>query len=163
MAQCKYDDEIYLEGEKFYPLTEKCHSCICHEKFNGTYIRGNPHCREIDCSIELLYFRELRIGCIPIYYEDRCCPTDWKCRKFFCVSQPKVLTFHFTAEPGDEVQRNGYRGGNPKIYCQFGEHKLKIGDTLKTEDKCLKCACSIPPMAHCMVDESCLVSEEEVD
>jgi len=144
LAQCKYDDEIYLEGEKFYPEKEKCFSCICHADFDGSQIRGNKYCREIDCGIELRFFNELRNGCIPIYYEDRCCPTDWKC-----------------PEPTDQVQRNGYRGGNPFIYCKFGDLKLKIGDTLKTEDKCLKCTCAIPPMAHCMVDDACLVSEED--
>lgn len=81
LAQCKFEGEIYLEGEKFYPEKEKCFSCICREGFDGSSIRGNPHCREIDCGIELRYFKELRNGCIPVYYEDRCCPTDWKCRK----------------------------------------------------------------------------------
>lgn len=82
LAQCKYDGEIYLEGEKFYPEKEKCHSCICKANFDTSTIRDNPNCREIDCGIELRYFQELRNGCIPVYYEDRCCPTDWKCRKF---------------------------------------------------------------------------------
>lgn len=85
LAQCKYDGEIYLEGEKFYPESEKCWSCICKPDFNTSMIIGNPNCTEIDCGIELRNFQELRKGCIPIYYEDRCCPTDWKCREYFCI------------------------------------------------------------------------------
>lgn len=90
LAQCKYDGEIYLEGEKFYPEKEKCWSCICKPGFNDSTIIGNPNCREIDCGIELRYFQELRKGCIPIYYEDRCCPTDWKCRKYFFLQHIKL-------------------------------------------------------------------------
>uniref|UniRef100_A0A336MYP2 CSON006945 protein n=1 Tax=Culicoides sonorensis TaxID=179676 RepID=A0A336MYP2_CULSO len=143
LAQCKYDGEIYLEGEKFYPEKEKCWSCICRKKFDTTKIIGNPNCREIDCGIELRYFSELRRGCIPIYYEDRCCPTDWKC-----------------PEPTDTIQRNGFPKFGQKNYCRYGDLKLKLGDILKTEDKCLKCVCGIPPIAHCMIDEDCVVEED---
>lgn len=58
------------------------------------------------------------------------------------------------------MQRNGYPKGGHRIYCKYGDLKMKIGDTLKTDDKCLKCVCGIPPLPHCMIDEDCVVEEE---
>lgn len=33
--------------------------------------------------------------------------------------------------------------------CKYGKITMAIGDTITTEDPCLACACTIPPLAHC--------------
>ncbi|XP_039453080.1 kielin/chordin-like protein [Culex pipiens pallens] len=143
LAECYFEGELYREGQKMYPTEESCYSCHCQKGFDNSTVVGNPHCQEVNCGIELRSSERLARGCIPVYFgNDRCCPISWRC-----------------PEDKDTVIVEGRRGAeevtDPKMQCKFGKLTMGVGDSISSEDKCVSCKCTVPPMPHCIQSREC--------
>lgn len=66
---------------------------------------------------------------------------------------------YFTAGDNDTVIVEGRldvdEPVDPKMQCTFGELKLNFGDSLSSDDKCVSCKCTVPPMPHCIQSRDC--------
>lgn len=82
LPTCTFDDRTYRLGESIYPKDYPCHKCICGEDFDGSKVEDNPQCQIVNCGIEITNFSKIRKGCVPVYFENRCCPITYRCRKF---------------------------------------------------------------------------------
>lgn len=83
------------------------------------------------------------------------------------VSAESIMTIHeldltkheFTAEDNDSVIVEGRLDtdveADPKMQCTFGKLKLNLGDSISSDDKCVSCKCTVPPMAHCIQSRDC--------
>lgn len=81
--KCYFEGKEYIAGQRMYPATLSCYTCLCRNGFDNSTIVGNPNCKEASCAFDLHYSDKLLSGCIPVYYGDNeCCPIDWRCRKF---------------------------------------------------------------------------------
>lgn len=74
---CKYDGKEYKIGEYIQPK-KPCRSCICTEKWTD---EDGPGCSDVDC-LAGIYAGKIRSGCIPIYFESKCCLSETYCGKF---------------------------------------------------------------------------------
>ncbi|XP_062559163.1 uncharacterized protein LOC134223958 isoform X1 [Armigeres subalbatus] len=140
---CYLDGERYMEGQKMYPKDESCYSCHCQKGFDNSTVVGNPNCHEFTCGIEVHNSANLLEGCIPIYFgNDRCCPISWRCPddKDTVIVEGRLDV----DEPTD-----------PKMQCTFGKLKLNFGDSISSDDKCVSCKCTVPPMPHCIQSRDC--------
>lgn len=143
LAECYLEGERYMEGQKMYPKEESCYSCHCQKGFENSTIVGNPNCKEINCGIEVHYAGRLMDGCIPIYFgTDRCCPISWRCPE---DNDSVIVEGRLDAD--EEV--------DPSMQCTFGKLKLNLGDSISSDDKCISCKCTVPPMAHCIQSRDC--------
>ncbi|XP_050091758.1 uncharacterized protein LOC126575217 [Anopheles aquasalis] len=143
LERCYLEGEMYYEGQRMYPKNETCRSCFCRAGFdNSTAIADNPNCQEANCGIELHGGDRLAMGCIPIYFgNDRCCPISWKCP----TDNDTVLVDGRTELADPE----------PGMQCKFGKLTLNKGDGVSSDDKCVECKCTVPPLAHCIQREDC--------
>lgn len=143
LSECYMDGEKYLEGQKMYPEKESCYSCHCQKGFDNSTIVGNPNCYEVNCGIELRNTGKVMEGCIPVYFgNDRCCPISWRC------PEDKDTVIVEGRLDADEVV-------DPKMQCTFGKLKMNFGDSISSDDKCLTCKCTVPPMPHCIQARDC--------
>ena len=86
---CEFENKTYQEGQKMFSnQTElSCHYCICTSAFKANKFGQGPDCAQVDCiSVEME--QRLRAGCTPIYHQKGCCPIDYHCRKYNCISFP---------------------------------------------------------------------------
>lgn len=69
-----------------------CINCICTESWNSTLFTNanksqlrqllyeqHESCKRKDCQLQ--FDNRFRVGCVPVYHEDKCCPVDFVCRK----------------------------------------------------------------------------------
>ncbi|XP_055627552.1 kielin/chordin-like protein [Toxorhynchites rutilus septentrionalis] len=143
LNECYFDGEKYLEGQKIYPKDESCYTCHCQKDFDNSTVVGNPNCYEISCGIELRNLNSVIQGCIPVYFgNDRCCPISWRCPddKDTVVVEGRL--------DADEL-------ADPKMQCTFGKLTINFGDSISSDDKCLTCKCTVPPMPHCIQTRDC--------
>lgn len=140
LSKCYFEGKMYREGETMYPAEKTCYKCFCQQGFDNGTIVGNPHCQEINCGIELRSVERLANGCIPVYFGNhRCCPIEWRC-----------------PEDKDNVTEEGRRGQiDSNMQCKFGKLTLSVGDSISSEDNCVSCKCTVPPMAHCIRSRIC--------
>lgn len=169
LAQCHFEGTVYTEGQRMYPETQPCHSCVCSAGFeNATRIAENPHCTKVDCGIEIRNLDRIRKGCVPVYFgESTCCPYEYRCREcsfFFrgnavwCLLY--IIIFVFTAEDSDEVMPSEGRSEivaetDPKMQCTFAKLTLQRSELLNSPDKCVQCTCKTPPMVECRRNPKC--------
>lgn len=59
-----------------------------------------------------------------------------------------MFFFFFAASKDDAIETHS--DANETLTCKFGELTLKRGDRLKSDDKCKKCECAIPPFITCI-------------
>ncbi|XP_052567376.1 uncharacterized protein LOC120426405 [Culex pipiens pallens] len=139
LSECYLEGTRYLEGEMMYPREESCYKCSCQRGFDNSTIRGNPNCYELNCGIELFNLEPLLIdGCSPVFFGTRgCCPISWRCPN----DKDTVI------REDQPVDANGI---NPKLQCKFGNLTLNVGDYVSSDQTCVSCKCSIPPMVHCV-------------
>lgn len=143
LAQCYLDDKMYYEGQRMYPADEPCRTCQCKPGFDNSTIVDNPNCYEIQCGLELHAGDRLAMGCIPIYFGNhRCCPISWKCPS----DNDEVIVEGRTEQT--EVQE-------PNMQCKFGKLTLNKGDGITSDNKCVDCKCTVPPLAHCIQRADC--------
>uniref|UniRef100_U5EL88 Putative secreted protein n=1 Tax=Corethrella appendiculata TaxID=1370023 RepID=U5EL88_9DIPT len=140
---CMVDGKKYYAGQKIYPESEPCYTCLCEKGFNNALrVAENPHCKEVNCGIELRYLHNLRAGCAPIYFGNaRCCPIGWRC-----------------PEEKDEIVSTGRTTESPpsaEQQCSFGKLRLNVGDIVKSNDKCDECKCVLPPSVYCIHKQDC--------
>jgi len=144
LAKCELEGRTYTEGEKMYPDSASCHTCLCTKDFNNSIsIDSNKNCKKVDCGIELRNLYRLQSGCVPVYFgSSDCCPIDFRCPS----SKDEVMPFEGRADL--EVV--------PEKTCKYGDHNLHIGQSLNSlEDKCVECSCKQPPMVECVKKSNC--------
>ncbi|XP_055598867.1 kielin/chordin-like protein [Uranotaenia lowii] len=143
LAECYIDGTRYQEGQLMYPKDDSCYKCHCQKGFDNSTIVGNPNCYEINCGIELRNSDSVMEGCIPIYFgTDRCCPISWRC------PEDKDTVIVEGRQDSVEVQ-------DSNLKCTFGNLTMSIGDAVSSDDKCISCKCTVPPMPHCIMDKDC--------
>ncbi|XP_059608964.1 kielin/chordin-like protein [Phlebotomus argentipes] len=138
LPTCYLDGRKYRKGQKMYPETRSCYTCICDEGFdNSTKLENNTHCNFINCGIELHSSDDVKNGCTPIYYETPiCCPIGWRC------PQDSDSVLEGEGRTNDE---------DPNMECKFGRLTLKVGNQLSSlEGPSVKCECTVPPMVTCI-------------
>ncbi|XP_058831059.1 uncharacterized protein LOC131689784 [Topomyia yanbarensis] len=138
LAKCHLNGDEYLAGQKMHPATNKCLTCICHEKFNEANIAYDPNCYESICGFELFYAKQAYNGGAPVYYEDRCCPWEWR--------MPKDTDQLVKGPEKNKID-------DPTLHCQYGKLTMNVGDSLKPEvydGNTYKCSCLIPPLVQCV-------------
>lgn len=184
MGECHYEGETYRLNQRMYPNNETCYECLCTEDFNGAVpVPSNSNCKRIDCGVELRHLGEIRSGCVPVYFGNRCCPIDFKCRTYFnllatiiwlrifrgrsrttassskCTNNTNLLfPLLFTATDQDAIDEAiAPTSGtdNDGAVCKFGALSLKRGQAIKSTDKCNKCECSTPPLLTCTKTYDC--------
>lgn len=84
LGKCEFRGESVLRGEKLYPKTHSCYSCVCNEHFED---HVNPDmqlksCSKMNCNTHI-YLEEAQKFCAPVYQDTQCCPITWECRKYF--------------------------------------------------------------------------------
>lgn len=138
LAKCTVNGDNFLAGQRMYPDSNKCFTCICHEGFNEANVNSDPNCYESICNFELFDAKEAYNGGAPVYYEERCCPWEWR--------MPKDT---------DQIMKNETKAttSDPALQCKYGLLTLNIGDSLVpevTDHFTYNCSCLIPPMAQCV-------------
>ncbi|XP_053688424.1 uncharacterized protein LOC128737746 [Sabethes cyaneus] len=145
LAKCELNGSEYLAGQRMYPSSNKCFTCICHEGFSEANITVDPNCYESTCGFELFYSKQAYSGGIPVYFEDRCCPWEWR--------MPK--------ESDKLIEKSGRTtSGDPALQCKYGKLTMNIGDTLDPEEAegfTYTCTCAIPPLAQCVKSRNAVV------
>lgn len=137
LATCTVDGDEYLAGQRMHPNANKCLTCICHEGFNEANIGSDPNCYETTCGFELFYAKQAYGGAAPAYYEDRCCPWEWR--------MPKDT---------DKLIKGSSKNTDKQLQCQYGQLVMNVGDRLETEvtdQYTYECSCQIPPLAQCVM------------
>lgn len=136
LTKCRFEGRTYFEGEIMRSKIF-CYSCLCTKNFRDLPVTFNPNCKKIDCGISLKYMKEVREGCIPIYYNsDSCCPIEWRCPSQNDRIKAKIRFSSFEK-------------------CSFGKLTLNVGDILDSGNKCDTCRCTYPPMLHCIRNPHC--------
>ncbi|XP_046603060.1 uncharacterized protein LOC124296761 [Neodiprion virginianus] len=130
------DNKTYVEGQEFYLDDLPCKVCICQPGYTAGE-SGEPWCRDVRCGTVLEHTREIRQGCVPLYYGNiRCCPIG-----FHCPNANDTVT-------SDVLVKIAL---NPDETCKFGELNLRVGDrvTPRETEKCIECKCEVPPFVTC--------------
>lgn len=139
VAKCTFNGDEYLAGQRMYMDSKKCRTCICHEGFNVANIDSDPNCYESTCGFELFYAKQAYGGAAPVYYEDRCCPWEWR--------MPK---------DSDKLIKGSSKNTDKQLQCQYGKLAMNVGDRLETEVTDMytyECSCQIPPLAQCVMSK----------
>ncbi|KAJ6647708.1 hypothetical protein Bhyg_02931, partial [Pseudolycoriella hygida] len=145
LHKCELDGKTYNEGEKMYPESSTCHTCLCKKGFNNSIpIESNENCKKADCGIELRNLNRLQNGCVPIYFgSSDCCPIDFRCPS----TKDEVMPIEGRSDVDDVPAEKA---------CKYGDHILNIGQSLNSlEDKCVECTCKQPPMVECVKQSNC--------
>lgn len=166
LPTCRWNRKTYYEGEEVSKDFQTCKTCLCNQDLRDSdpFAVENKACRKIDCQTELYSQNYLRNGCVPVYLDFSCCPTEYKCRKWSAVIfVPNVFIIIFfsidllaTAEElkGPEIQLPQVLENN--TYCTFGANTYQPYETFKLDDNCLNCQCLVPPMPYCYKNSFCM-------
>ncbi|XP_042235106.1 kielin/chordin-like protein isoform X4 [Homarus americanus] len=73
---CIWNNKTYLEGDQMFFDDLPCQECVCSPDFTDPHGLG---CSRITCGLEFGNAYEYSQGCVPIYFEERCCSIDWLC------------------------------------------------------------------------------------
>ncbi|XP_049775954.1 uncharacterized protein LOC126163086 [Schistocerca cancellata] len=145
VAECVYNGKTYLEGQHMEVPESDCLSCVCQQGFNGTL--DGPWCRKFSCDFTLGHRPSELASCAPVFWRTRkCCPISWHCPS---ANDTLVRGSESPTENGEQ--------------CTFGDHRLNIGDELRTgSSPCVKCKCDIPPFITCtqLEDSECETQTE---
>ncbi|XP_054268749.1 kielin/chordin-like protein [Macrosteles quadrilineatus] len=145
---CKYNNQQFQIGQKFYPEDEPCFQCICQAGFNGTLVE--PFCKKVNCNLELHYGGRIAEGCVPVYYGDNdCCPIGWR-----CPEKSDSVVSGVTAKGSSQAP-------NSELQCQFGDVKMQVGDKLSASRDWpnTECLCRVPPHCTQFVTNNCHFTE----
>lgn len=78
---CSLKGRRYKKGENV-PTGDSCRTCTCTKGFNGL---NGPGCRDVHCLIDN------RKGCVPVYTENVCCPTSYRCVDDSAVNKSRII------------------------------------------------------------------------
>uniref|UniRef100_A0A2M4BWS8 Putative secreted protein n=2 Tax=Anopheles marajoara TaxID=58244 RepID=A0A2M4BWS8_9DIPT len=141
LIRCTHGDTRYYEGERMNFADDPCRTCICTEHFNATDPLSDTKCFTNDCPFELISPSVLMSGAAPVYYNNGCCPWEWR--------MPK---------PEDRLGESGNGASSVArslpYRCRYGNLTLLAGQSLVpdvTATGTYECKCAIPPMIHCIL------------
>ncbi|XP_062554075.1 uncharacterized protein LOC134219372 [Armigeres subalbatus] len=140
LARCINQNKVSLAGERMYPSSNKCLKCICHAGYNETNAANDPNCYETVCGFELFYATQVYNGAAPVYYDDHCCPWEWR--------MPK---------DSDRLVTGKQKTKDSALTCKYGKLTMNVGDSLVpevTDQYTYKCSCQIPPLAQCTMEKN---------
>lgn len=96
LHRCELQGETVYETQTMNPASD-CYTCRCVEDFDNSTVVGNPHCREDRCNILENHIEQIYEGCAPIYFNNRCCPEEFVCRKLvFLIVMIRNLIHFFS-------------------------------------------------------------------
>ena len=72
LTKCEAKGQTYYAGQKFQDPDNHCQECLCQND-------GSVECHTQDCGYNGYYLPKLLQGCVPIFREGICCPSDWVC------------------------------------------------------------------------------------
>lgn len=159
LPRCWNDGHEYVLGNLIYSPRSPCFKCICDDKYdNATDPAVSSSCKKVDCGIELHQLSYIQNGGVPVYLSNGfCCPFEFRNRKFTaeqatCTIEIFILFLFFAENEKDVLVRaaNPSSSAADQGTCSYGKIKMAIGDTIKTDDPCLECSCTAPPLAHCI-------------
>ncbi|XP_069973098.1 kielin/chordin-like protein isoform X2 [Penaeus vannamei] len=130
---CSWGNKTYLEGERMTSDDLSCQACVCTSSFTIT----GYGCYKMDCGLER-YISKLRSGCTPIFYEKKCCPTDW-----LCPGDPRIST-----SSTRKLTQNQEASSQPS--CRLGDLTIDIGSKVKIRGRQVICRCVTPPDLTCV-------------
>uniref|UniRef100_A0A6A7FMY8 Kielin/chordin-like protein n=1 Tax=Hirondellea gigas TaxID=1518452 RepID=A0A6A7FMY8_9CRUS len=140
-ADCFSEGFEYYLGDKIFFGKAPCQYCVCSEEFTGS---SGPSCTKMDCAMEYRDREYLVSGCIPLYRDGTCCPTDW-----ICPDSPQIISDPDMVAKGDETA---------STHCTIGKTVAPRGTALKTYDCHVNCACSTPPDFTCVQYATCEIA-----
>lgn len=118
-----------------------CQKCICSGNFVDPF---GPGCSKIGCGLDFRYTTRYEQGCVPIYFEDGCCPVDWLCPDDSRIA-PEELP------QADTDQAEDHRPDQ----CHLGSMSFEVGKSLKLSNCRIDCRCVTPPEFTCVQYRSC--------
>jgi len=144
LHKCHYRGLTVYKGEKFYPETDPCYSCVCDENFqDDTFVwlaANSRNCHQIECGSTLHDMDKILAKCAPVFFgKNTCCPYDWLC--------PATL-------PNAQIIPSDIEG-RASLVCEFGDLKVKHFEGIETNDKCRNCTCYKPPFLTCSQTADC--------
>nr|XP_027222420.1 kielin/chordin-like protein isoform X3 [Penaeus vannamei] len=143
---CSWGNKTYQIGDKMYFDDFQCQSCVCTPEFTSP---TGPGCSKIDCGFEFRYTSRLADGCVPIFFEDKCCSIDW-----LCPGDSRIT-------PTDAVQQQQRVSPQKKDdQCHLGELTISHGSKLNINNCRIDCRCTTPPELTCVQYRSCELAAE---
>ncbi|XP_069957540.1 kielin/chordin-like protein isoform X2 [Cherax quadricarinatus] len=146
---CVWNNKTYLAGDKMYFDDFPCQKCICSPAFTRP---DGPLCTKENCGFDFRYTSKFAEGCVPIYFEEKCCPVDWLCpgdsRIPLTASQQQITV---TKENPQEAR---------PLECYLGDLSIALASPLNTSECSINCKCITPPEPTCVLYRSCTLAEE---
>ncbi|XP_042890911.1 kielin/chordin-like protein [Penaeus japonicus] len=143
---CSWGNKTYQIGDKMYFNDLPCQSCVCTSEFTSP---TGPGCSKIDCGFEFRYTSRIAEGCVPIFFEEKCCPIDWMCPGDSRITPPVV-----------QQQQQRVSAQKEEDQCHLGELAVSRGSKLNIDNCRLECRCITPPEITCVQYRSCELAEE---
>ncbi|XP_018024012.1 kielin/chordin-like protein [Hyalella azteca] len=137
-ASCTAEDKEYKLGDKIYFTNESCQTCVCTENYTDAF---GPNCTTIDCGMDYRYAQQLRDGCTPIYFRNRCCSIDW-----ICPNSERVKPL--ADQPTESEATTG-------SHCKLGDIVVPRNASAPTDNCNLNCLCVTPPDLTCVQYPDC--------
>lgn len=136
-ATCTHKDKVYKEGDQMFFDEHPCRKCVCGSGYTGPF---GPGCETFTCGMDFRYTRQLARGCVPIYFEEGCCPISW-----LCPDDPRLPQPQRAAEGAD---------------CSLGQLGVNRNEVIDLDDCKLVCGCLTPPELTCNQYRSCEVARQ---
>ncbi|XP_037802320.1 kielin/chordin-like protein isoform X2 [Penaeus monodon] len=145
-AGCSWGNKTYQIGDKMYFDDFPCQSCVCTPEFTSP---TGPGCSKVDCGFEFRYTSRLADGCVPIFFEEKCCPIDWMCPGDSRITPPDAQQQQQRVSPQKKDEQ-----------CHLGELSISQGSKLNINNCRLDCRCTTPPELTCVQYRSCELAAE---
>ncbi|XP_050298016.1 uncharacterized protein LOC126737251 [Anthonomus grandis grandis] len=143
--RCRVDGYTYEVGQEFYP-SGTCFSCVCHDRYNGTFDEAT--CVRRNCASQINHVIEISQYCAPTYLkfgpealDVLCCPDEYICPE---TSERMEMI---------ELGTRGVKGEGAD--CVWGDRKVKFGygfnktSSRYGKDRLVQCECVMPPLVTC--------------
>ncbi|XP_042890913.1 multiple epidermal growth factor-like domains protein 10 isoform X2 [Penaeus japonicus] len=132
---CYWGNKTYLEGDTMTFDDLPCQTCVCTSGFTNSTGYG---CYRTDCGLERL-ISKLQSGCTPIYFEKKCCPTD-----FLCPGDPRI------SRSASERLLHDHAEIPSHSKCRLGDLIVDLGSKVMIRGRQMICRCITPPDLTCV-------------